>query len=138
MSRSGYVDDMDDQWAHIRWRGAVASAMNGKRGQEFLREMLAALDALPEKKLITHELEHNGSVCAIGAVGQARGVDMSKIDPEDYSRVAGAFGIAEAMAQEIVYMNDEAFAGYWCKTPEERFQKMRAWIVSHLKDEVAA
>ena len=46
MSRSGYGDDIG-QWDLIRWRGAVQSAMCGKRGQAFLKEMLAALDALP-------------------------------------------------------------------------------------------
>lgn len=133
MSRSGYTDDIEDQWEHIRWRGRVASAMRGKRGQAFLREMLAALDALPEKKLITNELEQDGAVCAIGSVGLARGIDMRDIDPYDSATVAGTFGIAECMAQEIVYMNDEAFEGYWCKTPEERFTKMRAWVISHIR-----
>lgn len=134
MSRSGYCDDMDDQWAHIRWRGAVASSFRGKRGQAFLREMLAAMDALPEKKLVSSALEADGQVCAIGSVGRARGIDMSKIDPEDYSKVANTFGIAEPMAQEIVYMNDEAFESCWRKTPEERFEKMRAWIVSQIRE----
>jgi hypothetical protein len=34
MSRSGYSDDIDsadDQWALIRWRGAVKSAIRGAR-----------------------------------------------------------------------------------------------------------
>ena len=46
MSRSGYTDDMEDMWQHICWRGAVASAIRGRRGQAFLREMLAAMDAI--------------------------------------------------------------------------------------------
>lgn len=126
MSRSGYVDDMDDQWQLICWRGAVASALRGRRGQAFLNEMLSALDALPEKKLIADELEAaDGAVCAIGAVGKARGVNMSEIDPHDTPQVAGAFGIAGALAQEIVYMNDDWF---YRKTPEERFGAMRGWI----------
>jgi hypothetical protein len=88
--------------------------------------MLAALDALPEKKLIAHELEHKECVCAIGAVGKTRGVDMSRIDPEDRERVAKTFNIAEAMAAEIVFMNDE---GSWSdETPEARFCRMRRWI----------
>ena len=48
MSRSGYSDDIDDNWAHIMWRGRVASSIRGKRGQAMLRELLAALDAMPE------------------------------------------------------------------------------------------
>lgn len=32
MSRSGYSEDLD-MWDLIRWRGAVKSALRGKRGQ---------------------------------------------------------------------------------------------------------
>lgn len=106
------------------------------------------MDALPEKKLIPMALEQEGAVCAIGSVGRARGVDMSKIDPEDYDKVAATFGIATPLAQEIVYMNDEAFIwsqdenghvvkdenGKWRKiTPEERFAAMRRWVVKNLR-----
>lgn len=131
MSRSGYSDDIDDQWGWIRWRGTVASAIRGKRGQAFLTEMLAAMDALPEKKLVAWQLEAGGQVCAIGSVGRQRGVDMTKLDPEDYSRVAYTFGIADPLAQEIVFMNDEA--GFYGETPEQRFIRMRNWIVAKLR-----
>lgn len=136
MSRSGYVDDDCDQWAMICYRGAVASAIRGKRGQAFLREMLAAMDAMPEKKLIAQELELAGQVCAIGSVGLARGIDMNKIDPEDSSSVAKVFGISEALAREIVWENDEC--GWHDDTPEKRFERMRKWIVSNLRDEGGA
>lgn len=129
MSRSGYHDDIDDQWQLIRWRGAVASAFRGKRGVAFLSEMLAALDALPEKKLIADDLEADGAVCAIGAVGKARGMDMSNLDPHESENVASAFGIAHAMAAEIVYTNDEHFSR---ETPEQRFASMRAWIKNEI------
>lgn len=131
MSRSGYSEDCDDQWALIRWRGAVASAIRGKRGQAFLSEMLTAMDALPEKQLVAWELEAHGQVCAIGSVGRARGVDMTKLDPEDYDRVASTFGVASPLAQEIVWMNDEA--GPWKETPEQRFTRMRNWIERNLR-----
>jgi hypothetical protein len=143
MSRSGYTDDCDDQWAHIMWRGAVSSAIKGKRGQNFFKEMLAALDALPVKRLVKDDLaapdlipcSHWGlfettSVCAIGAVGKQRGIDMSKIDPEDPPQVAGAFGIAQAMAQEIVYVNDEW--GPYKETPEARFTRVRKWVAKQI------
>src|ERR1700722_1111238 len=90
MSRSGYNDDCE-QWALICWRGAVNSAIKGARGQAFLAELIAALDALPEKRLIATELEQEGAVCAIGAVGRARGVDMSKLDPDNPERVSSTF-----------------------------------------------
>ena len=83
MSRSGYVDDFDEQWSLIRWRGAVRSAIKGARGQAFLREMLEALEAMPDKRLIEEELEQNGEVCALGSVGLKRGIDMKALDPDD-------------------------------------------------------
>lgn len=132
MSRSGYTEDSESDWALICYRGAVASGIRGKRGQAFLREMLTALDALPEKKLVAHELEMNGQVCAIGSVGQARGIDMSKLDPEEAEQVAEAFGISEALAREIVHINDDD--GWRNDAPERRFERMRAWIVKNLRN----
>ena len=128
MSRSGYSDDLET-WSLIRWRGAVASAIRGARGQAFLREMLAALDAMPDRRLIADRLAAEGEVCAIGAVGRARGVDMTDLDPHERDEVAAAFGIAEALAAEIVYENDERG---WRETPEARWQRMRSWVVKHL------
>jgi hypothetical protein len=135
MSRSGYSEDFDDYWQLILWRGAVASAIRGKRGQAFLKEMLAAMDALAERKLIAHELEMDGAVCALGAVGKARGLDMKKIDPDEKDMVACAFGIAGALAAEIAFMNDEG-VGYWVnEAPEARFARMRRWVESQIKPE---
>jgi hypothetical protein len=134
MSRSNYNDDCDDNWQFICWRGAVTSATNGKRGQAFLREMLDAIDALPEQKLVVGELEADGAVCAIGAVGKKRGVDMSKLDPEDIETVAGTFGIPDALAREIVYMNDEW--GSHKEKPEERYYRMRRWVKASIQGPV--
>jgi len=125
MSRAGYSDDIDG-WALIRWRGQVASAIRGARGQKFLRDLLAALDAMPVKRLIRDDLENeDGEVCAIGALGKARGIDMAPIDPEEPEVVASIFDIAQQLAREVVYMNDE---GYSYVTPEGRYVQMRKWV----------
>lgn len=50
MSRSGYCDDGENGWATICWRGAVKSALRGKRGQSFLLELAEAMDAMPTKR----------------------------------------------------------------------------------------
>lgn len=132
MSRSGYVDDGDiDQWALIRWRGAVKSAIRGKNGQAFLREMRDALDKMVFHQLIAEELEKDGAVCALGALGSARGIDMSEIDPYDYETVSARFRIPETLAREIVYMNDDEF---WRDTPRKRWERMRAWIDGQIKE----
>lgn len=161
MSRSGYIDDEDDHLAIGRWRGAVMRAMYGKRGQAFLKEALAVLDAMPDKRLIAEHLEVDGrqcrygdpdiiiggdelvtpagtalpmgAVCTLGAVGKARGMDMSDIDPEDHETVAVKFGIAHALACEIMYMNDD----WYQETPEERYNRMRAWVVSKIKPDTS-
>lgn len=113
MSRSGYTDDCENQWELIRWRGAVKSAIRGKRGQQALREILAALDAMPNKRLASELLvTADGEFCTLGALGNARGVDLDSIDPDDPQAVAAAFGISEALAAEIMYENDEAVDDY--------------------------
>lgn len=132
MSRSGYVD-YDDGDANLTnlWRGAVASAIRGKRGQAFLKELLAAMDAMPDKRLIAHELVEEGAVCALGSVGRARGItNMEDFDPEDHETIAALFKIPHAMACEIMFMNDEAFCGL---APEVRFTRMRTWVVNQIK-----
>lgn len=129
MSRSGYGDELDN-WSHVRWRGAVNAATQGKRGQTFLKDLLDALDAMPEKRLIANELESAGEFCTIGVLGQKRGIDMDDIDPEDPDRVSAAFDIASALAQEIVFMNDE-----YCnreETPEQRWIRMRNWVAKQI------
>lgn len=136
MSRSGYSDDYDwdqeSRWANIRWRGQVASAIRGKRGQKMFKDMLAALDALPEKKLIKNELDCTDGVCALGALGRMRGMDMSKLDPDNSDQVSAAFDIADQLAREIVYMNDEG--SWYNEKPEDRFARMRQWVSGCIKD----
>lgn len=159
MSRSGYSeDDGDDPLAHGRWRGAVASTIRGRPGQAFLREVLSALDAIPEKRLISNELQTvAGEFCTLGAVASARGIDLSAIDPEDFYQVAAAFGVNPKLAQEIMWENDEAIDDFkyvdvvicgpmrhWEKhaknvrmparnTEERRWQHMRDWVQKHIK-----
>lgn len=142
MSRSGYSDDCGG-WNLICWRGAVKSAIRGKRGQAFLIELRDALDAMPDKRLVTDMLEADGQYCALGALGAARGLDMSKIDAHDRESVSQAFGIAEALAAEIVYENDESpgdlvqdEVGRWRlirDTPELRWQRMRKWVENNVR-----
>lgn len=135
MSRSGYNDDCYDNWAHIRWRGAVAQAIRSYRGQAFLKELLAALDALPEKRLVENVFEDKGEVCTLGAIAKARGTDVSDIDIEDEDgvswEISRKLGMARALAAEIMCENDEA--SWYGETPEERFVRVRKWIVSQIR-----
>lgn len=136
MSRAGYSDDLDPLELG-RWRGRVASAIRGKRGQAFLRELLADLDAMPEKRLVASEFDNGCDVCALGSVGRARGIDMSKFINEDGGCDGGVgevFGIANPLACEIMFWNDEG--GPWDsaeETPEQRWTRMRKWVVDHIE-----
>lgn len=133
MSRSNYSDDFDN-WHFICWRGAVNSSIRGRRGQALLSEMLSALDAMPDKRLIKGDLETDeGEHCALGVIGYERGLDLKRIDSYDPESVANAFGISRALAQEIAYMNDE---WEWRReTPEQRWARMRAWVDENIAKE---
>lgn len=145
MSRAGYSEDCDDLWAHIRWRGAVTSALRGRTGQAFLVELRAALDVMAEKRLAKEVLVEETEVaavdgkppvplvhaCALGVVAQARGLDTAKIDIDDYDNIHAPFGIANALAREIIWENDESWP--YPKTPEERWRKMRWWVESKIE-----
>lgn len=129
-NRSDYTDDPEDQWAYIRYRGAVKSAIRGKRGQEFLKEALKALDALEKKELIRDELiDATGACCALGAVGRARNLPgLNEVDVNDYKQIAELFGIPQALAREIMYENDDPDR----ESGTQRFLRMREWILKKI------
>lgn len=142
MSRSGYSDDCDDNLAYGRWRAQVSSAMRGKRGQSFFKELLAALEGMSDKRLITSHLKTNdGCVCALGAVGAARGLDLEKlealaIDDEmdndavfDRVILGDVFNISPQLAAEIMFINDEG-SFYRDESPEQRWKRVRDWAAS--------
>jgi hypothetical protein len=133
MSRSGYSDDCENLGL---WRGAVRNAITGKRGQAFLREMAAALDAMPVKELIAGDIvRSDGNACAIGSVALARRMDTSDLgDGSNQDYVAQRFGIARALAAEIAYENDEC-GGHWMQpeTPAARWTRMRKWVSEQLR-----
>jgi hypothetical protein len=137
MSRSGYCDDWDgDQWQTALAMGTVASAIRGKRGQKFFRDLVAALDAMPAKRLIADVLIREDStgfeeVCALGALGKSRGLNLQPLDPEDPQRIGETFDISTTLAREVVYENDEAAWG--SETPEQRWLRVRRWAASKIK-----
>lgn len=128
MSRSGYSDDFgdDDPLALGRYRAQVNSAIRGKRGQALLRELLVALDAMPDKRLVAGELEAEGSFCALGVVGHARGLNLAAIDTYDVESLGPKFNIAEQLAREIMWINDD-HVNDWHWVQVEVFGPMQAW-----------
>jgi len=132
--RSGYDEYGDDDYIWL-YRNSVDRAIAGKRGQAFLKELLASLDAMPEKRLIAEELQTpEGEVCSLGAVGRARGIDLSNVSPEAWKYLGKTFNIAESMVREIEFINDDEYAYYsHSETPEERWVRMRKWVAEQLK-----
>jgi hypothetical protein len=130
--------------------------VRGKRGQAFLIALRNALEVLPEKRLIAGELATaDGAVCAIGALGKARGIDVAQFDPEDADVVGDVFKISGTLAREIMHTNDDDFRYhtkriplYWVpesnevwrcerilsipETPEERYERMLDWTRSKI------
>ena len=164
MSRSGYSDDNDDPLAPGRWRQAVKRSLEGKRGQALLIELVAALDAMEDKRLYAGNFATaDGEFCTLGVLGAKRGTKMDDLGDEDDCdpvEVAQRFGIAPAMAAEIMYMNDSCadtedwinveicgpVRPYWPdygshtkrvrmyndNHPHQRWQRMRAWAEGKL------
>ena len=160
MSRSEYSDDCDYNTLNL-YRANVDRAIRGKRGQQFLRDLVKALEELPEKRLIVEKLEimpgdvyrdyklvdgkyqlvvqpyppEQCWVCALGALWRAK--DLEKINPEmDTGYVAERLNIADMLAREVVWENDEHFKYYRYsgvdETPEERYDRMLRWARSNI------
>jgi len=164
MSRRGYSDDFDDYdpLALGRYRAQVMSAVRGRRGQALLTELLAALDAMPDMRLVAGELEADGQFCALGVVGQARGLNLATIDTYDVEALGPKFNIAEQLAREIMWVNDEhvsntrwveievcgplqrwqdRFASVRLQNENagtERWSVVRNWVASHIAPAAAA
>lgn len=137
MSRSGYSCDIEN-WALIRWRGAVNSAMKGKRGQAFFKEMRDSLLALPEKKLIYGSLSLGGQVCSLGCVmvsrkmaegmsrEEALGVVEDNWSGDFLEDIPEELNIANAMAKEIMFENDDDW--HMSRTDEDRYNYILGWV----------
>lgn len=131
MSRSGYTDDCEGSELAM-WRGVVASATRGKRGQVFFRDLVSALDAMPVKRLVEDDIETaEGDVCALGALRRERGTEL-EADDVCYPEILGEkFNIASQLAQETMFVNDEA--GRRSETDEERWTRVRAWAARQIR-----
>jgi hypothetical protein len=129
MSR-GYGDGDCDSNIGFLWHTIVNRATRGERGQKLLGDLCKALDEMPVKELVADELEEDGGVCALGALGHARGIDMRSIDANDYDRIAQTFGCAYTLAREIMNENDEG--GRSSETPAQRWERMRAWVAKQI------
>lgn len=165
MSRSGYSDDLDPLELG-RWRQAVRRAIEGTRGQALLRELLTALEEMPDKRLYPGNFQTaDGEFCTLGVLGHKRGTKMDDLGDDDDCEpelVGQRFGIARAMAAEIMYLNDDQYDDRrWVdveicgpvrpfypdygrhkqticvsndRHAEARWKRMRDWVASQIKE----
>ena len=123
-----------------KWQAPFA----GGAGRKLLRDFVAALDAMPEKRLGAGALKDEDScMCSLGVVAEARKLDMADVDfgecdyeygPSiDHKAFADRFDVASQLTKEIMFMNDEG-GWYGNETPEQRWSRMRQWAADHLKE----
>ena len=172
--RLSYSDDEEFTGQFALWQANTDRSIAGKRGQSALRELEAALVALPRKRLIRGAVAdaQTGDVCAVGALSLSialrSGEDerdalrrLEAIDPDDDEGTtdeAERLGVPRMVAWRLVALNDleledryamaegpmprgsygyEYLAGYQIRvpiTPEERYERVLAWVRSKLKD----
>lgn len=140
--RINCADEEDFPGQAELWQANCERSLNGKKGQAALRELAAALLALPEKKLIADELENEaGEVCAIGALAKFKGKENPKIgdsfgdfdeleaNSDEIERatvsLAQELGVPRMVAIAVVCENDDCFPD---PTPEQRYERMLAWV----------
>jgi hypothetical protein len=133
VSRIVYGDDDDGGMPAGLWHATLKRALKSKRGQAVLREVEAALVALPRKRLIDAEGAIEGDVCVLGALDWHRRVRkgaepqeaLVAVEREDIYDLYDPFsaadhlGIARTIAWELMERNDER---YGLVEPEERYE----------------
>lgn len=136
-------EDEDFPGQAFLWEANLERSLKGKKGQASLRELEFALLALPEKRLITDELENlKGEVCALGALARFKGKENPKtakvletdddayyFDDDDRMEtasveLAATMGVPKMVALAIVYVNDDEWQPL---TPEQRYDKVLKW-----------
>lgn len=150
-----YDDSWDDGIAALlnggRWERNTRATLTSRRGQAVLRELEAALLALPVQRLAADtfcavgEDDSQVEACVLGALALYRGkaaavpdVFNAPEDEEEYGDPADEqakwaaehLGIAYTLAWNLIDRNDEIYAR--C-TPEERYTRMLAFVRSQMK-----
>lgn len=156
--RIGYSDEEEYPGQFGLWQGNCQRSLKGRAGQAALRELEAALLALPEKRLIAHKIiDSEGDVCAIGALAKHKGRDIlaepNVGDDDEFEgdgemeEIGMELGMPRLVAWKVVEKNDIDLDGrdlvtcegpyrwpsekpkVWISiTPEVRYDRMLAWV----------
>jgi len=116
--------DSNSNYVYL-WDSRVRRIIEGKRGQRVLLELIEALLALPQRRLISGAIATpTGDVCTVGALAKKRGVNLDRDnlyarrdepprgwegDEEETADLGASLGITWTLAWQLGYMNDEQF-----------------------------
>jgi hypothetical protein len=118
--RINYSDEEDFSGQFGLWQANCDRSLRGKKGVAVLRELEAALVALPQKRLIDQAVAKHGDVCAVGALmadrlvkrGKSRHealAELAESNEGDTAALAEADGVPHLVAWKLVAMNDLQF-----------------------------
>lgn len=149
MSRFSDYEEWDGPDTSGLWWSSFHRAINSDRGQKMLREIEAALLAMPERTLIADVLsDASGGVCAVGAVAAHRRVkagqswedavlSLPMIEDGDETAYFAqtALGMARTIAWEIAQENDRELWDWNVaqELPQARYERVLAWVQSRIK-----
>jgi len=122
--RIGYSDEEDYPGQFGLWQANCRRSLKGRAGQAALRELEAALLALPEKRLIADKMiDAEGEVCAIGALAKYKGRDLlaePHVGPDDefegdgeMEEIGMELGMPRLVAWKVVSKNDIEIDGHY-------------------------
>lgn len=107
---------------------------------QFLRDLLVALDALPEKKLIRGAFKRDGCFCAVGAYANHKAAERSERFFKLYPALADSrsYFYSEVVKEHIkdlgIYNHViDLNNGPEAETDEDRFTRVRGWVEETLK-----
>lgn len=158
MSRVSDYDDYDPLDAG-RWEHNLTAALNGKKGQVALREIEAALLALPEPKLAYETFckveDGQVSACVLGVYARHKGItppedlngdEFGPSPAEESADWARAnLGLVFTLAYTLVDINDTGAGHYegagteadpkrWVQESEEaRYVRVLRYVRHHIK-----
>lgn len=131
MSRIGYAEDETFPGQFSLWQANCGRSLQSQKGQGSLRELEAALLALPTKRLVANEFDNGTDVCAIGALARFKGLKPEGDTEYEMEEVGVQCGMPRLVAWKVVEVNDfsdlYSFSGPKL-TPERRYDLVLDWV----------
>ena len=139
MTRISYSEEEDYEGQFALFRANLNRSLAGKKGQAALRDLEAALLALPEKRLVGYHLVKDGDVCATGALVALRRQKKLQMTREE---------VLAQMAEDVAPICEQCYhqkrshvGGGVCEKCPDAIQRLRMvynsmWLGPSLRDSV--